>query len=157
MKKIYVAIIILFTAFASCKKNSTTTVDPAVQAATDDATIQAYITAHNITAIKDPSGLYYQIISQGTGITPTVYNNVTVNYTGMLVDGTVFDSTPVGKPSKFALSGLIKGWQIGLPKLQAGGKILLLIPSGLGYGANDSGTVPANSVLVFTIELVSVS
>ena len=151
MKKYLLLLAVFVTVFSSCSKDS---FDPAKQAAKDDAAIQSYIAANNITANKDPSGVYYQVITSGTGAYPTVNSKVTVNYTGKLLNGTVFDS---GNLPTTALSTLIKGWQYGIPHINTGGRILLLIPSALGYGNATQGSIPANSVLIFTVDLTGVS
>src|SRR5258708_17864762 len=152
MKRYILLLILFITALSSCKKDAT--FDPAKQAATDDAAIQAYVKTNNITATKDASGLYYQVITPGTGNYPTKNSLISVNYTGKLLNGTVFDS---GTITSSALSGLIQGWQIGIPHINTGGRILLLIPSALGYRNAASGSIPANSVLVFTIDLTGFS
>jgi len=149
MKK-YLLLFAIFTiALSSCKKSTDDTT--ATQAADDDAAIQTYMQANKITAIKDPSGLYYQVITPGTGAYPTSVSNVSVGYTGKLLDGTVFDT----KSSVYLnlASGVVKGWQIGMQHINTGGTILLLIPSALGYGTAAVNSVPANSVLVFTVTL----
>ena len=146
MKK-YLLVLTLFVAFSSCSKDS---FDPTKQAAKDDAAIQAYISANNITATKDPSGVYYQVIIPGTGAYPTASSLITCNYTGKLLNGTVFDSGPINNDP---LNSLVKGWQYGIPHINTGGRILLLIPSALGYGNVSKQGIPANSVLVFTIDL----
>ena len=152
MKKSFLLLAFFALVFSACKKSSTN-VDPAVQAAADDAKIQAYIKANNITAVKDPSGLYYQILVPGSGATATTSSTIRVAYTGKLLDGTQFDTN-----ANFTtvLSGVVKGWQIGIPFVKPGGRILLLIPSALGYGSTVAGSIPANSVLVFTIDLFAV-
>lgn len=121
----------------------------------ESATILAYASAQGITATAHSSGLYYQVITQGTGATPTASSKVYVTYTGKLLDGTVFDSgsTPAGG---WSLSGLIPGWQIGLPLIQKGGSIKLIIPSSLAYGCRGVGSIPGNSVLYFDIQLTDV-
>lgn len=126
------------------------------QSETDDQTIQNYLTAKKWMATKDPSGLYYIMNVAGTGTSPTTTSTVEVKYKGSLIDGTVFDQTATDKTFTYALSGLIKGWQIGIPLMKKGGKITLLIPSVLGYGAYATGPIPANSVLIFDIELIDV-
>lgn len=151
MRKHLLFFITCLFVFSSCKKDS---YDPAKQAAKDDAAIQAYIKSNNITATKDPSGLYYDVVTPGTGNYPAVNSLITVNYTGKLLDGTVFDS---GTINNQALSSLIKGWQIGIPHINTGGRILLLVPSALGYGNAANGGIPANSVLIFTIDLTGFS
>ena len=125
------------------------------QAQGEDAIIQKYIKDHNLKATKDPSGVYYVIEKEGTGGHPDINSTVEVKYKGTLTNGTVFDETKDDKTIKFPLSNLIKGWQIGIPKLQKGGKGTFIIPSQLGYGNRDMGKIPANSVLVFEITLVN--
>lgn len=151
MKKYLLLLAILVTVFSSCSKDS---FDPAKQATKDDAAIQAYISANGITATKDPSGVYYQVITPGTGTYPTASSLITVNYTGKLLNGTVFDS---GTLHSVALNTMIPGWIYGLPHINTGGRILLLIPSALGYGNSTQGSIPANSVLVFTVDLTGFS
>jgi len=136
--------------FAACKKNDF--------AEEDEAIILAYIEDNNITASMTEEGVYYQILTQGTGIYPTVNSEVTVHYTGWLSDNTQFESSyDSGVPITFPLGALIEGWQIGLPLIQEGGSILLMIPSRYGYGDTATQTIPANSVLIFEIDLLEVS
>lgn len=158
MKKSLLFLAFFSILFSACKKSdSPSTVDPAVQAATDDAAIKAYLTANNITATKDVSGLYYQIITTGTGatasVTSTTSSTIRVAYTGILLNGTQFDTN-----ANFTtlLSAVIKGWQIGIPFIKPDGRIKLFIPSALGYGTTTTGSIPANSVLIFTIDLFAV-
>ena len=149
MKKIL--LLFLFPAFilVSCKKDS---FNAAQQAATDDAAIQAYIKANNITdAVKDPSGLYYEVVTLGTGAYPNINSTITVNSTGKVLNGTVFD-TETALATSFP--GVIRGWQIGIPHINTGGRILLMIPSALGYGNAANGNVPKNSVLIYTVDLL---
>lgn len=122
----------------------------------DDKLIKAFIAKKGWTAQSTPEGIYYVTDVEGTGATPTLTNSVTVFYKGYLLDETVFDSNLTPKPAvEFALSNLIKGWQIGFQKFKAGGKGKLIIPSAYGYGGVAKATIPANSVLVFDVELVS--
>ena len=148
MKRYILLLVLFIAAFSSCKKD--TPFDPVKQAAADDAAIQAYIKANNITATKDPSGLYYQVITPGTGAYPNVHSSISGQYTGKLLNGTVFDSNSIPNDP---LSGFITGWQIGIPYINTGGRILLLIPSALGYGNTTKDGIPANSVLIFTFDL----
>src|ERR1700755_306717 len=120
MKKLLLLLIASVAIISSCKKDSSVN-----QAAKDDSLIQAYIKANNITATKDPSGLYYQVITPGTGSYPNMNSLITGSYTGKLLNGTVFQSGPI---SSSPLSGFIQGWQIGIPHINTGGRILLLIP-----------------------------
>ncbi|MCJ8210626.1 FKBP-type peptidyl-prolyl cis-trans isomerase [Mucilaginibacter sp. RS28] len=152
MKKYLLLVMVTLAGLTGCKKSDTSSnFDATAQAAADDAKIKAYIQTNNINATRDDSGVYYQVISPGSGAYPTASSSVSVNYTGKLLDGTVFDSNSL---NNYALSGLIKGWQYGIPHINVGGRILLIIPSGLGYGNTAQGKIPANSVLVFTIDLL---
>ncbi|HEX3385674.1 MAG TPA: FKBP-type peptidyl-prolyl cis-trans isomerase [Mucilaginibacter sp.] len=148
MKKYLLLLTLFIVTISSCSKDS---FDPVKQASTDDAAIQNYIRANNITATKDPSGLYYAVLVQGTGDYPKASSTVTVNSTGKLLDGTVFDSEA---GLQVSLSGVIKGWKIGLQHINTGGRILLMIPSALGYGDQNQQGVPKNSVLIFTVDLL---
>ncbi|RYY06944.1 MAG: hypothetical protein EOP43_04745 [Sphingobacteriaceae bacterium] len=161
MKKLFLLLALFTVIFSACKKNdnntTTPTVDPAVQAKIDDDKIVAYLAANKITAQKDPSGLYYLVVNPGSGTAPTLKSTVRVAYTGKLLDGTQFDTSP--NFSALLGGNLIQGWKIGVPFVKTGGRIILYIPSALGYGtapqtAKDV-TIPANSVLIFTIDLVS--
>ncbi|OAQ40243.1 hypothetical protein A5893_04620 [Pedobacter psychrophilus] len=155
-------IIILFIAvlgLGSCIKGDNT--DPFAEAkaqlAKDTVIIRKFITDNKIPAIKDASGLFYQIIQPGSGNTTyTINTQIETIYTGRLLNGATFDSS-VGKPNfKTALGGVITGWQIGVPLIQKGGKIRLIIPSGYAYGPSANGSIGANSILDFDIELINV-
>jgi FKBP-type peptidyl-prolyl cis-trans isomerases 1 len=122
-------------------------------AAEDDATMQAYITNNDVNATKHASGLYYEIIDQGSGPTPTINSTVKAKYTGKFTNNTQFD----GGEASFPLSGVIEGWQIGIPLINQGGIIRLIIPPYLGYGCAPYRSIPGNSVLVFDVELVEVN
>ncbi len=137
--------------------NNTTTVVPAsVQLEKDRATIEEYLAANNITAVEDSvSGVQYVIKELGTGVKPLITDCITVKYKGMLLsDGTTFDENATGY--KYPLRGFIPGWQIAFPSFPVGTKATIYVPSYYGYGASGSGTIPANSILVFDVELVQV-
>jgi FKBP-type peptidyl-prolyl cis-trans isomerase FkpA len=125
------------------------------QAEEDDDAIQEYLQAKGITAIRDPTGLYYSIISEGMGVAPKGTDSVTVHYKGSLINGQQFDGTTT-TPRTFLLGNLIPAWQIGIPLLKKGGDIRLFSPSSLGYGPNQVGPIPPNSVLVFEIQLIDI-
>jgi FKBP-type peptidyl-prolyl cis-trans isomerase FkpA len=122
----------------------------------DDAKIQSYLTAKALTATKDPSRIYYIVNTVGTGDAVNgIESTVNIKYTGRTLDGVSFDSNADGYSS--TLTGLIRAWQIMIPKFKVGTKFRMLIPSDLAYGTSGSGTIPPNSVLDFDIEIVSVT
>jgi hypothetical protein len=104
------------------------------------------------------SGLKYRILRKSDGQKPTARDSVSVHYRGWLDDGTEFDSSYArGKPSSFPLNGVIRGWTEGMQLVGVGGMAELWIPPELGYGSRGSGTtVPPNSTLHFTVELIEV-
>ena len=99
--------------------------------------------------------MYYIIEQQGTGPECNANSDVTVAYTGYFLDGQIFDGSDQ-QGVTFNLSGVIEGWTIGIPFFREGGTGKLLIPSALGYGSSNSGSIPANSVLIFDVTLVDV-
>lgn len=104
------------------------------------------------------SGLQYKAISRGTGKTPSVSDQVTVHYTGKLLDGTEFDSSVRrGQPATFGLTQVISGWTEGLQLMKEGDKFLFFIPSELGYGERGSGQIPPHATLIFEVELIKVN
>lgn len=118
----------------------------------DKLKILKYAADSSLVLDSIPTGLYYHITTLGTGSNPNISSTVIVNYEGRLLNGTVFNET-LGIPKSFKLDRLIKGWQDGVPLIKKGGKITLYIPSNLGY-ACEANTVPANSVLIYDIQLV---
>jgi FKBP-type peptidyl-prolyl cis-trans isomerase len=103
-----------------------------------------------------PSGLCYEIAAPGTGPAPKPTDTVTVNYTGALIDGTVFSSTQGGEPAALPLSQMIPGWIEGLQKIAKGGKIRLYIPPDLAFGDDPRPGIPPASTLVFDVEIVDI-
>lgn len=103
------------------------------------------------------SGLQYEVLKSGNGPKPTPTNTVKVHYHGTLTDGTVFDSSVERKePIEFPVTGVIPGWVEALQLMSVGDKWKLTIPSNLAYGPRSTGAIPANSVLVFEVELLEV-
>lgn len=104
-----------------------------------------------------PSGLQYKVLVQGTGEVPTATSRVKVNYEGRLLDGTVFDSSyKRNEPSTFGCNQVIKGWTEALTMMPVGSKWELYIPQQLAYGSQDKGTIKPFSMLIFTVELLSI-
>lgn len=136
--------------FFSCSPGRT----PEQQLQYDIEQIENYLADHQLTAESTPSGLHYIITEPGTGGHPSLSSTVKVNYVGKLLKNEkIFDQTD-GTPRTFPLANLIQGWQEGIPLLQRGGKGTFFVPSALGYGPYDQGSIPANSALIFEIELV---
>ncbi len=132
---------------------------PAAEAGTQDADMQAFLKDNKLykKAQKTASGIYYVMEKEGEGANPTLEDQVTVHYHGMLLNGKVFDSSvDRGEPATFPLRGVVKGWQEAVPLLKPGGKGKFIIPSALAYGERGAGAdIPPNSPLVFDIELFS--
>nr|8BJC_B Chain B, Peptidyl-prolyl cis-trans isomerase [Legionella pneumophila] len=105
-----------------------------------------------------PSGLQYKVINSGNGVKPGKSDTVTVEYTGRLIDGTVFDSTEkTGKPATFQVSQVIPGWTEALQLMPAGSTWEIYVPSGLAYGPRSvGGPIGPNETLIFKIHLISV-
>jgi FKBP-type peptidyl-prolyl cis-trans isomerase FklB len=105
-----------------------------------------------------PSGLQYEIITEGSGAKPTATQTVTCHYHGTLTNGTVFDSSVKrGAPASFPLNRVISGWTEALQLMPVGSKWRLFLPPQLAYGSMQVGSIPANSTLIFEVELLSIS
>lgn len=153
--KHFLLLVCIAGCFAACKKTDVGDVyDPVPQFKADTTAIRAYVKANNIAVLKNEQyGVFYQIIAAGAGnVTYTSTTRINVDYEGRLLNGTIFDASKGTSPT-FTLGGLIPGWQIGIPYIQKGGKIRLFIPSYYGYGNAVNGSIPANSILDFTITL----
>lgn len=101
------------------------------------------------------SGLQYKIIKPGSGASPKITNTAKVHYRGTLIDGKEFDSSyKRGEPAQFGVGQVIKGWTEALQLMKRGAKYELVIPSELAYGDRNSPQIPANSVLLFEVELL---
>ncbi|MCS5968329.1 FKBP-type peptidyl-prolyl cis-trans isomerase [Klebsiella variicola subsp. variicola] len=103
------------------------------------------------------TGLLYKVEKEGTGDAPKDSDTVVVNYKGTLIDGKEFDNSYTrGEPLSFRLDGVIPGWTEGLKNIKKGGKIKLVIPPDLAYGKTGVPGIPANSTLVFDVELLDI-
>lgn len=138
--------------FLSCDNNDQEKVDYKVQ---NEQDILAYINENNLNAQKSESGLYYVINEEGSGERPTANSDVTVAYKGSFLNGNVFDQSTASGVS-FNLQEVIRGWTEGITYFKEGGSGLLLVPSNLGYGSNDTRGIPGGSVLIFNVHLISV-
>lgn len=130
----------------------------AAQAAENEAAGKAFVEEAKKadSSIKTTeSGLSYKVDQQGSGAAPTGRDRVKVNYTGKLIDGTVFDSSN-GEPREFSLGGVIPGFAEGLKLMNKGSKYTLYIPGELAYGVQGTpdGSIPAGATLIFEVEMV---
>jgi FKBP-type peptidyl-prolyl cis-trans isomerase FklB len=104
-----------------------------------------------------PSGLQYMVLTEGSGPKPALSDNVKCHYTGSFIDGNVFESSYTNQqPATFSLGQVIRGWTEALQLMSVGSKWRLFIPSDLGYGDNDRGTIPPGSTLIFEVELLEI-
>lgn len=160
---IALAVPVLFTAcLKSDNKSNTCPYEdlPIVAPATEVATLRDSLSARGISVVAHPSGLFYAIDLPGNGAVATACSTVTVHYKGQLLDGSVFEdsrSNPANAAGvSFVLGQLIPGWVKGIPFIQPGGKIRLYLPPTLAYGTQARPGIPANSNLIFTIDLIAV-
>jgi FKBP-type peptidyl-prolyl cis-trans isomerase FkpA len=130
---------------------------------TADPATSSYAAALNVTIssmTKTASGLYYKDLVTGTGATAAAGYTVRVAYSGWLVNGQQFDTTDGKVPAYFEFllnaGHVIKGWDEGVQGMKVGGRRQLVLPPGLAYGENGSGSIPGNAVLVFEIVLLQV-
>ena len=158
----YAVFLLLFVVVVACSPESSNfpdpvnPIDPVDYTAINEQQITDYLTANDLVSQKLESGLHYIIENQGDGAQPTAASSVTVVYRGYFLDGTVFDeSTEAG--ITIGLDRVIEGWKQGIPLFNEGGNGVLLIPSHLAYGSFDINGIPAGSVLVFDINLLSVN
>ncbi len=108
--------------------------------------------------VTTASGLQYQVITEGTGASPSATDNVSVHYKGTTIDGKEFDSSyKRGAPAEFPLNRVIPGWTEGLQLMKEGGKSRLFIPSNLAYGERGAGRdIGPNAALIFDVELIKI-
>lgn len=110
------------------------------------------------TVVELPSGLQYEVLTEGSGKSPKANDRVQCHYEGRLLDGTVFDSSyKRNEPAVFGVNQVIKGWVEALQLMKEGAKWRLFIPSDLAYGSHGAGqSIPPHATLVFDVELLKV-
>lgn len=119
----------------------------------NDQEIASYIADNNITGtIETASGLVVKVDEEGSSEKPTLSSTVSVTYEGTLLNGDRFDGTSTA--ISFPLTGVIFGWQEGIPYFGKGGNGTLYIPSRLAYGSTDRPGIPGGSVLIFDVEVI---
>lgn len=149
--------LLAITAFVACnKKTDDVPYDPVKQATIDEKLITDYIASNNINGVikDDTTALHYKILAHGpAGDTIKLNDRMNITYVGKLLNGNQFDDGDKTTLQDLRLQQLIEGWQIGLRKISKGGQIQLFVPSSMGYKNFPTGSIPANSVLIFTITL----
>ncbi len=124
----------------------------------NDSEIEKYLETNELTATRTDEGIYVIIKEPGEEEKPTLSSQVTVDYHGYFLNGDVFDSSvDRGEPATFGLSGVIQGWQLGIPLFGKGGKGTIFIPSNLAYGTQGNTSIPPNYPIAFNVELVEFS
>jgi FKBP-type peptidyl-prolyl cis-trans isomerase FkpA len=116
-----------------------------------DKEIKAYLDKKGIDCVKSPSGLYYKILEPGEGEYIQFQDVVSFSYKGYFLNGEVFDNEK--KPVEFKVKDLIGAWKEIMLELKPGGKAFLVAPPHLGYGDRELDDIPANSILVFDMEV----
>lgn len=168
MKKFAFLLVLPLIVFAGCLKsdNNCGYEDSTVVAPEEEQqALLDSLNAHGISATLHPSGFYYNVISTGSGASVSnLCSNITANYWGGFFNGNKFDSS--ASPISFTLGRLVLAWQKAIPLVQEGGEINIYVPPTLGYGnqnvvdvdslGNTFVAIPANSYLVFHVEVISI-
>ncbi len=161
MNRILLILLLFSAGIGACKKSNDVVAQIKAQAVIDNKIIDNYLSAKGLTALRvDTTDVRYIIDTPGTGNTLfTSSTQITVGYTGrLLTTGAVFAQTNNFHPT-YVLGQVIRGWQLGIPKIKNGGTITLFVPSRYAYGPYPQKDVglPANAVLIFDIKLYNVT
>jgi FKBP-type peptidyl-prolyl cis-trans isomerase FkpA len=157
------AILLCVVLFAGAQVVAQNAVHDAAQRKIDEKKLQEYFQKNDLHPKKGAGGMYYTITKEGTGRQVLIGEVVKMNYTGRLLDGTVFDSNtdPAFRhqePFEFQIGSgrVIRGWEKGIQQLKKGSVATLYIPSLMGYGEDGGPRIPANSILIFDVEVLDV-
>ena len=154
MKKIIILISTAFI-FITCNKKDDNHCTPATPQSESDE-MAAFCIAQGINYMVDTNGIYYELIDQGSGITPNTNSLVTVTYKALTLDGNVVEDKTADPVTK-QLNEFIEGWRIALPYIQKGGRIKMILPSSLAYGCiGISNLIAPNSPLYYDVVLINV-
>jgi FKBP-type peptidyl-prolyl cis-trans isomerase len=154
MKKQVLAFLLVTALLSGCAKKDEGCTPQA--ASVEKSAMVSFCTSNSISYTEHSSGMLYNIVTPGTGPTPTLTSRVFIYYTGKLLNGTQFDSQSDPTKTGWVLNSLIDGWKVGLPLIKQGGRIQLVIPSYMAYGCTGSGPIPPNSPLFFDITITLV-
>ncbi|RZK76119.1 MAG: hypothetical protein EOO92_15095 [Pedobacter sp.] len=118
----------------------------------EEKLIKDYVAINHPNAIRDESGMYYQVITPGDGAANDITSSVNLNYTAKILNGNQFDA---GSNKSFVVQNVFRAWQIALPKIKPGGKIIIFVPSLLAYGKfTPKPEIPEYATLIFELELI---
>lgn len=148
--RLLIGVIIISFCFVACKK-----ISPEEQAKIDREIIVDYLNKNDLEAQETSDGIFYYMTEIGSGAQPNGSDDVRVAYKGYYTNDGVFDESEASG-IEFNLQQVIEGWTKGIPLFKEGGRGTLFIPSGLAYGPDGRGAVPANAVLIFDIHLIEV-
>jgi FKBP-type peptidyl-prolyl cis-trans isomerase FkpA len=154
MRRLFLALLCALPLLATACGDASGPSDPDLS----DVEFAAGLGVNIATMTRVGSGVYIKDLVVGTGAEVAAGRTLQTRYRGWLANGTEFDSNPAPEPTFPLVLGqrrVIAGWEQGIPGMKVGGKRLLVIPPSLGYGSVPNGTIPANSVLVFEVEIVS--
>ena len=163
-----IILIVIFSCFVlvnGCSTSSDKQVDTTIATSESEGIGSAppstrftpYIIQDSSQITEYEEGLKIYVVKEGQGELPQTGQNILINYHGMLMDGSVFDSSfERGSPFSFALGTgqVIRGWDLGIAKLPFGSKAILILPPDIAYGAMARPNIPANSTLIFHVELL---
>ena len=158
----FLTLICIATVLVSCEKDLPEQFDHYAQFKLDSLLIEDYMSENSIDAFNvmyndQATGIYMQITENGTVDTishPEDDSVIKIAYKGYLTNGDTFDRTVEGDSYTGLLNGFITGWRIAFPQLTKGDKATIIIPSYYGYQNSSSGPIPANSILIFDVELI---
>jgi FKBP-type peptidyl-prolyl cis-trans isomerase FkpA len=165
MKKWFFLSALSALAFMGCKKDNANTdctqlAPVTIAPAAEKAYLENYLAANSITNATEKNGMFYVITTQGTGTSPNLCSNISIDYVGKIMlatsDGTQFDASQPGQPFSSQLYRLIDGWKLILPLMKSGSTATLYIPPSLGYGVSGQGSIPGGAYLKFQITLRAV-
>jgi FKBP-type peptidyl-prolyl cis-trans isomerase FkpA len=159
MRKIALCLFCVALLLANCFKDKNDCVARDITApSTEQMAVADYLTSRGISATKHSSGLYYQIILDGTGISPAICSSIKVGFNGKLTNGTEVERDD---NTVLSLKLMLEGWRIALPMVKVGGKIKIWLPPSLAYGKDgkkvgSTEVVPPNSIMIYEISLYEV-
>lgn len=154
--RLLLGLAIIVGVLAACTKPEV--YDEKAQLEIDETIIKDWAAAHKVTFARHDSGLYYRILTPGTGADDGgATDTLTVEYEGRLMTDSIFSKATADNPFRFIRNSVMPGWEIGLSLIKPGGKIELLVPSLLAYRNYVTPRVPANSVLYFNISYKKVA